>query len=473
MKSVNKGLPITRKAIMAPRERLRRFLANSTAIDFLRKQLHNFPILQEMVGLASYSFRKRAFIDTGKPISVDFKYNHATTANNKHQLLIDVSGVELRDVHTGVQRVTRSLLKELLDNPPGGFVVEPVYTDASGHIRYARRFLCAINQETHESEDSIVVVYPGDIFYCPDLYFPCPFSALSDLQRQGLHICFTIYDLIPFKYPDLFSKAFYNPFNDWFSGVLAIADSVVCDSRAVADEVVAWLDGHPYICDRALPIGFFHLGADIEASKPTSGVVNEGEEILVACEKRPTMLMVGTVEARKGHAQVLAAMDLLWRAEVDINLIIIGREGGWRTQKLTRQLRRHPERNQRLFWLESASDALLLKLYASVSALVAASFAEGFGLPLIEAARQGLPILARDIPVFREVAGDYAFYFQGEYPEDLSEAIHQWLVLYTKGCAPSSIGLPWLTWAQSSRQLQDLIVGNKWYQIWMPETKEM
>jgi glycosyltransferase involved in cell wall biosynthesis len=55
----------------------------------------------------------------------------------------------------------------------------------------------------------------------------------------------------------------------------------------------------------------------------------------------------------------------------------------------------------------------------------------------IEAARHGLPIMARDIPVFREVAGEHAFYFAAEKP-DLAQAIKDWLRLYR----PASIQSP-------------------------------
>ena len=59
------------------------------------------------------------------------------------------------------------------------------------------------------------------------------------------------------------------------------------------------------------------------------------------------------------------------------------------------------------------------------SSLIAASECEGFGLPLIEAARQGLPVIARDIPVFREVAGDHAFYYSAGRPEELADALER------------------------------------------------
>ena len=151
------------------------------------------------------------------------------------------------------------------------------------------------------------------------------------------------------------------------------------------------------------------------------------------------MLMVGTLEPRKGHAQALAAVESLWKDGIHLQ------SGHHRQGRLARQLRRHPERNRRLFWLEKASDALLMQLYAQSTALLAASYAEGFGLPLIEAAHYGLPIIARDIPVFHEVAGDFAFYFPNTDSAALAESLRQWLQLHAEGKAPRSTGMPTLT----------------------------
>ena len=66
-----------------------------------------------------------------------------------------------------------------------------------------------------------------------------------------------------------------------------------------------------------------------------------------------------------------------------------------------------------------------MQLYAQSTALLAESFAEGFGLPLIEAARQGLPIIARDIPVFHEVAGEFAFYFPNTGSAALADSLRR------------------------------------------------
>ena len=95
--------------------------------------------------------------------------------------------------------------------------------------------------------------------------------------------------------------------------------------------------------------------------------------------------------------------------------------------------------------------------------LLAPSEAEGFGLSLIEAARHKLPIIARDIRVFREVAGENAFYFSGDAPEAIASAIDRWLSLYRQNKHPKSDSLRWVTWEQSAKRLQEIVLGDESY----------
>ena len=162
--------------------------------------------------------------------------------------------------------------------------------------------------------------------------------------------------------------------------------------------------------------------------------------------------MVGTLEPRKGHEQVLDAFELLWRMGEEIQLLIVGKPG-WHTDALAHRLRTHPQRGKGLHWIEDASDEYLERLYQAAQCLIAASHAEGFGLPLIEAARHGLPILARDIPVFREVAGSHASYFDGGEAIDLAQALCIWLERRDAGQVCSSVGLRRQTWSQSTQSL--------------------
>ena len=176
---------------------------------------------------------------------------------------------------------------------------------------------------------------------------------------------------------------------------------------------------------------------------------------------RPSFLMVGTIEPRKGYLQTIEAFSQLWNDGNDVSLVIVGREG-WKdlSDDMRRdipttidRLRTHPELNKRLFWLEGISDEYLEKIYAASTCLIAASYGEGFGLPLIEAAQHKLPIIARDIPVFREVAGEFAWYFEGNDPVKLKDAIAGWMDMQINKGAPQSRNIPILSWAQSAEQL--------------------
>jgi glycosyltransferase involved in cell wall biosynthesis len=254
---------------------------------------------------------------------------------------------------------------------------------------------------------------------------------------------------------------------DWIRTVSELADGVVCISRTVADEFYQCVSRSDCPRRKPLSIGFFHLGADLHASVPTKGLSPDATSILIKVRSRPSFLMVGTLEPRKAHRQALAAMDRLWARGVDANLVIVGKEG-WMMDDFGKEVWRHPENNGRLFWLRGISDEMLDQVYRSCHALLAASEGEGFGLPLIEASQYGLPIIGRDIPVFREVAGEHAYYFRGKEPQDLADALQTWLSLGE--AVPSSKGLPFLTWQQSSRQLLDFLFGKRNYRSWPEPT---
>lgn len=390
------------------------------------------------------------------------------------QLLVDISELVHRDSRTGIQRVVRSVLLELFGNPTPGYKVEPVYgsPDGSGY-RYARTFARTFAPEqyaSHTDSDDPVDYAIGDVFLGLDLQHHIVQQSstyYSELKRQGIQVFFVIYDLLPVLMPQFFREGLDVDHAKWLS-VLADADGVVGISRAVADEMLEWLVVSGPERLRPLKVGWFHLGADVAASQPSRGLPKGAEEVLVAQAQRPSFLMVGTLEPRKGQLQTLAAFDLLWRSGVDANLVLVGKHG-WNVDLLVDMMRTHGELGKRLFWLEGISDEFLEKVYESSTCLIAASEGEGFGLPLIEAAQHKKPIIARAIPVFLEVAGKHVHYFSGLKPEDLANAVRDWLVLNEIGQAPKSGNMPWLTWKESTQSLLDVIFDGKWYQEWMPD----
>ena len=115
----------------------------------------------------------------------------------------------------------------------------------------------------------------------------------------------------------------------------------------------------------------------------------------------------------------------------------------------------------RLAWLQGIDDHALQQLYRDSACLLVPSEGEGFGLPLIEAARQGLPVIARDLPVFREVAGAHAYYFNATDGAGLAQALRDWLALDARGAAPASAAMPWQTWADNADALLEVVQGRR------------
>ena len=379
------------------------------------------------------------------------------------QLFVDVSELVQRDARSGIQRVVRSILQEWLKQPLVGYRVEPVYaTEGELGYRYARQFtLGFLNCPTDVLDNEPISFCAGDIFVGLDLQ-PKIITAQSNyfqvMRRQGVSVQFLVYDLLLLSLPHCFPSCIDARFEGWLN-VVAQSDGAACISKAVADEFSAWLEAHGPKRERPFKLNWFHLGADIHRSAPTTGLPDNAASVIASLGARPSFLMVGTVEPRKGHAQTLAAFEKLWAQGQDVNLAIVGKEG-WMVEILVEKLRTHPELGNRLFWLEGISDEYLEKIYPVSTCLIAASEGEGFGLPLIEAAQHKLPIIARDLAVFREVAGEHADYFDGKAPSDLAQAIIAWLQLHSAGQNKTSADMPWLTWEESAAHLIEIITKN-------------
>jgi glycosyltransferase involved in cell wall biosynthesis len=375
----------------------------------------------------------------------------------RHQLLVDTSELVQRDARTGIQRVVRSVLKEWLLNPPDGYRVEPVYATVEQGYRYAQGFKSRFLRESEDDHpDELIEYAPGDVFFGLDLNHHVPRvhrAFLHGMYAHGVDVRFMVYDLLPIQFPEFWEPqhSVHLVVAEWLSAVTSLGGAI-CISKAVADELVAWVEQNGENRQRPLAIDWFHLGADVDHSHPTHGLPPDANATLGQCRARPTFLTVGTLEPRKAHAQVLDAFDQIWQSGIDVNLVIVGKQG-WMVEALVERLLDHPERNRRLFWLEGISDEYLEKVYSASTCLIAASYGEGFGLPLIEAAQHNLPIIARDIPVFREVAREHAHYFHASTASELAQSISEWLKLYQQGTHPKSNALPWLTWKQSAAEL--------------------
>lgn len=386
-------------------------------------------------------------------LSHDIELNHSSRMHNR--LFVDVSELIRHDAGTGIQRVVRNILQEWLKTPPKGFDVEAVYADGSGPYRYARAFTSKfIDAPACIDSDDPIDYKVGDVFFVLDMQpqVQCAQAAFyQHLRQQGITVKFMVYDLLCILQPEHFPKGASDNFSEWLK-VVGESDGAVCISQAVADDLRHWMKDRQWSRLRSFQITSNHLGADVDGKTQPLGFSKNTYTDLIQIKRNISFLMVGTIEPRKGHEQVLDAFERLWLQGREVCLVIVGKKG-WMVDSFLDRLREHEELGNRLFWLEGISDEYLEKIYEASTCLIASSYGEGFGLPLIEAAQHKLPIICREIPVFREVAGEHAYYFEASNGGELARSIEQWLEKHKNGIHPKSNKMPWLTWKQSAEQL--------------------
>jgi glycosyltransferase involved in cell wall biosynthesis len=238
-------------------------------------------------------------------------------------------------------------------------------------------------------------------------------AELLAAREAGLRVATVVYDIIPVTNPEWFPREGGDvTFAGWLDCVLAVSDLVIAISAATASEVKSYVAAHPPARSDPLRLAVVPCGWDLSpAAQPLGVKVRDADHFL----------MVGTVEPRKGHAQVLDTFERMWAAGSQARLTVVGRRG-WLVADLQQRMSRLDRSEPRFRWLERASDAELGELYDRCTAVIMASWAEGFGLPVVEAALRDCPVILRDIPVLREVAGETAVYFAAD-GSDLAETI--------------------------------------------------
>jgi glycosyltransferase involved in cell wall biosynthesis len=121
----------------------------------------------------------------------------------------------------------------------------------------------------------------------------------------------------------------------------------------------------------------------------------------------PYLLAVGSLTPRKGLDTLFAALAHA-ALPGSVGLVLAG-PSGWDGQRVLNAIEHHGVAD-RVTLTGRVTDAQLAALYERCIAVCVPSVAEGFGLTLLEAAAAGAPVVASDLPVFRELEGVAALY---------------------------------------------------------------
>ena len=316
--------------------------------------------------------------------------------------------------------------------------------------------LCQIGEIGKRIDE--LVLKPGDVLVLLDSSWHSDlFAQIEKLKAQGIAIVSVIYDLIPLTHPRFWDETLVVIFKRWFQWVSQTADGLIAISETIRDQAQAYVHQNSTETKQDQWFDYFHLGSELDLTDNNGAVRDHVQKPFQSgC---PVYLMVGTIEPRKNHGYLLDAFDLLWQNGLNVSLCFVGKVG-WKCQALMKRVEAHKELNRRLFMFNDLSDMELEYCYRKSRSLVFPAFVEGFGLPLVEAMQRGLPVMASDIPVFREVGGDFIAYFDLEKPETLAALISQY---EESGKFPAAKNLQewsWINWEDSAKQFLTRIVSH-------------
>lgn len=260
-------------------------------------------------------------------------------------------------------------------------------------------------------------------------------SSYYTLPVTGIPSVITVYDMIVERFTDYFHNRWADEECERKQRAILGAKAIIAISHAAAAELCVV---YPEVRDRvtAIQLGIDHIAA---ASEPAARTADE-----------PYVLFVGDRGGYKNFRCVLeAASAPTWPRRLGV--AIVGSSP--RSNELV-----WANRIDLLRFEGRVDDERLRYLYAGAMATVVPSFAEGFGLPVLEAQRTGCPVVCSDIPVFREIAGQGAVFFDPTRPAELSEAVAracdptESLRLSAAGLANSAL----YTWQKCAEQTADV-----------------
>ena len=222
-------------------------------------------------------------------------------------------------------------------------------------------------------------------------------SYAARVRNRRLRAIYFLHDLIPITHPEYSRPGEDRRHRARLRTMLETGSGIVVNSQVTANALVAHAAG----CRLAPP------PIVVAPLAPATLLPAAGTAPLA----QPYFVALGTIEPRKNHLLLLNAWRRLAEelGERAPRLVVIGQRG-WECEQVVDMLERCEQLRGLVLERSDCSDAELAHWLAHARALLFPSFAEGFGLPLAEALSAGLPVVASDLPAFREIAGDIPDY---------------------------------------------------------------
>lgn len=216
------------------------------------------------------------------------------------------------------------------------------------------------------------------------------------MQKQWKPV-YLVHDLIPISHPEYCRPGESRRHRQRMRTVLETASGVIVNSAATGEALAAFAtrEGHAVPPMQVAWLASPEQVAGAPLPRPS----------------RPTFVSIGTIEGRKNHLLLLHVWERLIRdlGPATPKLVLIGQRG-WEADEVFALLDRSPRLKGYVRELGRCDDATMFGWLDQARALLMPSFIEGFGIPVIEALQRGVPVIASDQAVFREIAGDIPLY---------------------------------------------------------------
>jgi len=359
--------------------------------------------------------------------SVTTSYTKFSTSNLRTIYLVS-NGNSQATIKSGIGRVESFFYSQLTAKEQSEFRVIPLIWNGKTFIALEEKQVSSKSKIFYRKHINIWNPSIDDILFFQDVMI---FGARDKSKilsfKNKCKFVFSIYDILPVTHPEWFGEYFNAAFSRYFDLAWTFADLLVVNSEKVRNDIESYATkkdltfrkNHPLIKN----VNLWSVATPTPRSKKISGE-GLGENLRIFANTDPTLLLLSTVEPRKGHKELIDAAKQAWVKGTKFNLLFVG-QLGWISESFKTEFQDFLENEAgRAKWRNSVKDAELEELMNVSNILVSPSLDEGYGLPLAEALQRGLPVLANGIDTYQELFGGYAvFYGPGENFDSLENAL--------------------------------------------------
>ena len=333
------------------------------------------------------------------------------------------------NVETGVGRVESYIFHRLMEANIDDFRVIPVSWDGNtfvvaGHVDIPegpRKFLR--KRVTHWNPQH------------QDLLFFQTFDLLTFTSRRKIKalsgrcsLAVSIYDLFPLTHPEWFTPFMVKDFKRAFELSWQYFNLLVVNCAQTKDDIISYVESrktlHTAIAPEISQVDLWQAAKSPHSKITSSNSQFENANSLFP-NNDPVLLLLSTIEPRKCHRDLIGAAQKAWDQGFKFNLLFIGRPG-WINPEFIVEFHNFLKINsQTSLWLNNLSDEQFDFYLSNTDLLVSPSLGEGYGLPVAEALKRGIPVLASSIPPYRELfSKNIVLYGAEEEFQDLTDALY-------------------------------------------------